>query len=307
MLSIAIALLAAHPVPGQGLQADLSRIAGSIHGRVGLAAMVVETGEHVSVRGNERFPMQSVYKAPIAMAVLREVDSGRLSLDKPVRIRREDMPPVHSPIRERNPAGATLTVKELLRAAVVESDGTASDALLKLVPPGKVTRFLRSIGVNGMTVATTEREMSRDPMAQYRSWATPEGAVAFLKALHRGIGLSHRSRALLLGWMTETETGPGRIKGLLPAGTRIAHKTGTDRTMNGLTRATNDIGIITIPGGRHVAVAVFVADSRASETERERVIARAARAAWDYWAARRPSRAAPNTRRRDHARLSRPL
>jgi beta-lactamase class A len=284
----AVALLVAHHLQASNVQAELARIAKSIPGRAGAAVMLVETGERFSVRGTERFPMQSVYKAPIATAVLHEVDSGRLSLDRPVRILASEMPRVHSPIRERSPGGATLTVKDLLRAAIVDSDGTASDALLRLVPPAQVNRFLRSISVTGMSVATTEREMSRDPMAQYRSWATPDGAAAFLAALQRGTGLSARSRARLLQWMGETATFPGRIKGQLPPGTSVAHKTGTDRTVKGLTRATNDIGIITLPDGRHVAVAVFLADSRASEAEREDVIARIARAAWDHWVRARP-------------------
>jgi beta-lactamase class A len=73
------------------------------------------------------------------------------------------------------------------------------------------------------------------------------------------------------------------LKGLLPPGTVVAHKTGTDGTFGGLTRATNDIGIITLPDGRHLAIAVFVRDSTADEATRERTIAAAARAAYDRW------------------------
>jgi beta-lactamase class A len=90
---------------------------------------------------------------------------------------------------------------------------------------------------------------------------------------------------LLLGWMTETATGPRRIKGRLPPGTPVAHKTGTSSTRNGLTRATNDAGLVTLPDGRHLALAVFVSDSPADEGAREGVIAEIARAARDCWAA----------------------
>ncbi len=83
--------------------------------------------------------------------------------------------------------------------------------------------------------------------------------------------------------MTQTPTGLKRIKGLLPTGTVVAHKTGTSRTVNGRTAATNDVGLITLPNGRHLAVAVFVSDSRADDATREEVIARVARAAWDAW------------------------
>ena len=84
-----------------------------------------------------------------------------------------------------------------------------------------------------------------------------------------------------MGWLAETEIGNGRIKGLLPPGTVVAHKPGTDATHQGLTRATNDIGLVTLPNGQHLAVAIFLKDSKAPEAQREGVIAKIARAAWD--------------------------
>ena len=128
--------------------------------------------------------------------------------------------------------------------------------------------------------------MARDHMAQYRNYSTPEAAVTLLKALFTGRTLSAASRQLLLDDMIASTPGPRRLKGRLPAGTVVAHKTGTDGTRNGMTRATNDIGIITLPDGRHVAIAVFVKDSTAGAAARESVIAEMARAAWDRWAAR---------------------
>jgi beta-lactamase class A len=120
-------------------------------------------------------------------------------------------------------------------------------------------------------------------MTQYRNSSTPRAAVALLRALYAGRGVSPPARDLLLDDLTASVPGPRRLKGLLPAGTAVAHKTGTDGTFNGLTRATNDIGIITLPDGRHLAIAVFVKDSTADEATRERTIALAARASFDAW------------------------
>ena len=83
--------------------------------------------------------------------------------------------------------------------------------------------------------------------------------------------------------MTESPTGPRRLKGLLPKDATVAHKTGTSGTRNGINAATNDVGIITLPNGRHVAIAVFVAESPADEAAREEVIAKIAKAVWDKW------------------------
>jgi len=123
--------------------------------------------------------------------------------------------------------------------------------------------------------------MAGSEQVQYRNWATPDAMVHLLCVLQRGRGLSASSRRLLLGLMTGSTTGPDRIRGLLPVGTVVAHKTGSSGTVNGLTRATNDVGLITLPDGRHLAVAVFVSDTRASDTVQARVIAKIARTAWD--------------------------
>jgi beta-lactamase class A len=266
------------------LQAEMEALAAPAEGRVGAAALLVETGELVSWHGAQRFPMQSVYKFPIVMAVLHRVDEGRLSLDLEVEVDPSVFAPVHSPIRDKYPnGGVKLPLRELLRAAIVDSDGAASDLLLRLVPPREVTSYLRGLGVGNIEIAASEKEMSKNEMVQYRNWATPEAAVALLRKFQQGQGLSSSSRELLMGWLTASEIGPHRIKGLLPGDAPVAHKTGTDSTRNGMTRATNDIGLITLPDGRHLAVAVFVSDSIADEAVREAVIAKISRAAWDYW------------------------
>jgi len=104
-----------------------------------------------------------------------------------------------------------------------------------------------------------------------------------LRALHEGQGLSESSQALLRKLMTQTPTGLQRIKGLLPDRTVVAHKTGTSRTVDGVTAATNDVGLVTLPNGRHMAISVFVSDSGANNAVREEVIAKVAKAAWDEW------------------------
>ena len=91
-----------------------------------------------------------------------------------------------------------------------------------------------------------------------------------------------RMRGLLYE-MANSVPGAKRLKGLLPNGTVVAHKTGTGGTKNGITGATNDIGIIFLPNGKHLAIAVFISDSFADEKTREAVIAKVAKACWDRW------------------------
>ncbi len=268
------------------LQKEIEQVAASAQGRVGVAVTVLETNETVSVLGNEKFPMQSVYKFPIGMMTLHLIDRGKLKLDQKVTVAKEEYVRrgQHSPIRDKYPSGATLTVAELLRYTVSESDGSGSDVLLRLVGgAAAVTQYLQRLGVDGVMVVDTEKEIGRDVSVQYRNWAKPNAAVLLLRKLQEGKGLSAASRALLIKLMTETPTGLKRLKGELPAGTTVTHKTGTSGTTNGLTHATNDIGIITLPNGQHLAIAVFVSDAKADEATREGVIAKIASAAWKHW------------------------
>jgi len=269
--------------------AQLGEIAGLAKGRVGVSAVVLETGEMLaSLNSHEHFPMQSVYKLPISMAVMKQVDSGKLKLDQIVKIAREDYVPhgSHSPIRDRN--RAALSVNELLRFAISESDGTASDVLLKLAGgPETVQAFLGELDLKDLIIRDTEKALAEDHSVQYRNYATPDAAVGLLRALYQRRGLSEASQALLLKYMIESTPGAKRLKGLLPAGTIVAHKTGTSGTEKGITAATNDIGIINLPNGKHLAIAVFVSDSPADEAVREAVIARIAKAVWDSASSKR--------------------
>ncbi len=281
------------------LQKQIEQIASAAKGRVGVAAAVLEEQKDgkqraefpnsdsqllVSLNPREHFPMQSVYKLPIGMAVMKQVDAGKIKLEQKVRVTKEDFinPGQYSPIRDNNPNGVELSVSELLRFAISESDGTASDVLMKLVGGPKVIQaYLSEVKITELIVLNTEKELGQDWQAQYRNSASPQAAVALLRALYERRRLSETSFGLLLKLMTESNTGPKRLKGLLPAGTVVAHKTGTSGTQNGISAATNDIGIITLPDGRHLAIAVFVSDSPADEATREGVIAKIAKAVWD--------------------------
>jgi len=284
MRHLVVAATLAAAVPFAGLPSQFEKIASASKGRVGVAAQLLESGETASLHGDEHFPMHSVYKLPISMAVLQRVDRGELKLDQLARVEPSDLvrKGMYSPVRDKYPDGTELSIAELLRYTICESDGSTSDVLMKLIGgPGKVMLFLEGIHVPDIEVVNYEKEIGRDWATQYRNWATPKGAIALLAALQLKRGLSAESQTLLLKLMTDSIPGAKRLKGELPAGTVVAHKTGTGGTQNGITSATNDIGIITLPDGRHLALAAFVSDSAADDDTRDAIIARLAKAAWD--------------------------
>ena len=277
-----IILLVAFLPTGSSLTAQFDWIARKAAGRVGAAVSLIGEKEISGLRLGERFPMASVFKLPVGMAVLRKVDQGKLSLDQKVVVRKSDFVPSgsYSAIRDQHPAGNfEISVRELLRVMMCYSDGTACDVLLRIAGgPAAVTEYVRSLKVKEVVVETTQKGMYGSPQKQQRNWATPRGLLELLRALQTA-SLSPARRDLLLQFMAESATGPGRIKGLLPPGTVVSHKTGSLGA-----RAINDVGIVTLPDGRRLGIAVFVSGSQ--EPAAERFIAEIARAAWDHYTAK---------------------
>lgn len=268
------------------IEIEIAQHAQRISGNVGVHAVLLETGEEVCYNADQKFPMQSVYKFPIAMVVLDRIDKEILSLEQVIKVFPSDYIPEqgYSPIREKYPDGADLTIRELLKYTIL-SDGSASDILLKTIGGAEVAdKYISSLGVKDEDVAIALPEMiqvANDTM-QYQNYSTPRAMTQLLKIFYMDEVLSEESSALLFQNMVDSNTGLGRIKGLLPEGISVAHKTGTSGTYNGLTRATNDVGIIDLPDGNHLAISVFVSDSYASPKDRDLVIANIAKSIFEF-------------------------
>jgi beta-lactamase class A len=144
-----------------------------------------------------------------------------------------------------------------------------------------VTDFIHRIGIKDIAIVATEAEMATAWDVQYGNWCTPDAMTALLELFMDGKILKPATTKILMQFMINTTTGPGRIKGMLPSTTTVAHKTGSSNTNDkGITAATNDAGIITLPDGKPLIITVFVKDAAADETTREKVIARSAAAAY---------------------------
>jgi len=287
------------------LERQFADIAKAAKGRVGAAAVVLETGDAALLNEDDHYPMQSVYKLPISMAMMDQIRQDDHALDEQIGVTPADFvrQGQASPLRDKNPNGGIFTIRELIRLALVESDGTASDVLLRVLGgPNVVQQYLSQIGIEDMKVVNTEKELGQNWDTQYQNWTTPmaagevlrwlnasrfdvrPGTESFPDSLPKGQAIpAMGANELLLGFMDLAMTGPNRIKGLLPMGTVVAHKTGTGGAKDGITSATNDIGIIYLPNGKHLAVGVFVSDSPADNKTRDGVIARIAKAAWNKW------------------------
>jgi beta-lactamase class A len=230
-------------------------------------------------------PMQSVFKLPLALTALHLVEQGRFPLDQPVHFLLGDriLPETYSPLQEKYPdADVEVPLQELLRLSTSLSDNVAADIVLQVVGGrSAVNSYMTSIGVTGFHLQDNEHILHRDPTAQYRNWFEPAGAVQMLRLISDGSALTPEHTKLLLKWMQDTPHGARQLRGDLPARTTVMHKTGSSGPADGMTPATNDIGLIAFPDGRRLAIAVFITDSSADDATRNNVIARIAKAAYD--------------------------
>jgi beta-lactamase class A len=254
---------------------------------VGLSVHIMETGDTVSLNGDRRFPMQSVYKFHLALAVLDRVDQGKLKLDQKVFLKKEDLlPDTHSPLRDKYPDGnVSVSVDELLRYTVGQSDNNGCDILFRLVGgTSNVERFIKNLGISNVAIVGTEAQMHADYKMQFKNYSTPKSATELLLKFAQGKVLRKSSTEYLMNVMKESASGPNKLKGLLPPGTLVAHKTGYSGTDGDeLTYATNDIGLVVLPNGNHMLISAFVTMSRESEAVNDRIIAELAKAAFEKY------------------------
>lgn len=252
---------------------------------VGVTAIHLQSGKSVSLRGRESFPMASVFKFPVALAVLRRVDTGTMSLKQPVTIEPKDFSPGVSPLRHRAKGKAIhTTVGEMLELMVRESDNTAADTLMKMVGgPTGVTLRLRELGAGGVRVDRSEKQIAADLRKpggvdafaiDIRDTSTPDSMAELLVTFwQRRAGLSGASHKMLARWMQEMTRGRRRITAGAPKGSLVTHRTGM------MPGTLNDVGIVELPNGDHIAIAVFTKKGTASVEAREDDIAAATRAA----------------------------
>lgn len=263
-----------------GLNERLAAISARAGGDVGVAVIHVESGTEAAFQGERQLRLYSVFKLPLAVAVLREVEANRLRLEQKVRTTPAEIVPGWRGNTELWRKPVERTVSELLELSIARSDNTSSDKLLSLVGgPEAVTRLTRSLGLADITIQSTVREY----VAQggKNNTGAARDLARLLALLQKGDLLRPPQTSLLVGIMERATTGERRLRGSLPAGTRVADKTGTGET------ATNDVGLITLPDGRgHLAMAVLISNSKLPAEDQEKLIAELARAAYDAHAAR---------------------
>ncbi|ALC11728.1 class A beta-lactamase [Sphingopyxis sp. 113P3] len=243
----------ATPDPIAGRLAALEREAG---GRLGVLFLDSANGRSAGHRSDERFALCSTVKWPLAAVVLDAVDAGGLSLDQRIRFDKSDLLS-NSPRTRENLARGSMSVAELLEAAITVSDNAAANLLLPLVGgPEGVTRQFRAWGDAVTRLDRREPMLNRVGEGEVRDTTTPAAMAALLRTLLLGDALSDASRKRLIDWGAATTTGPRRLRAGLPASWVLAHKTGTAMAP-GMMNKYNDIAIAYPPRGAPLLIAAY--------------------------------------------------
>jgi beta-lactamase class A len=257
---------------------------------IGVAILGTDDKDRLTINENKKYPMQSVYKLHLAMAVLHEVDAGKLALNQAILVKKSDLlPNTWSPMRDKYPEGNVhLFLSEILSYSVSKSDNNACDILFRLVGgTKKVHKYIRKLGIKNVSIKATEEEMSKDWSIQFTNTTKPFATVQLLNIFFTQPILAKNTRNFLWKILEETTTGPNKIKGLLPYWAMVGHKTGASGTnKEGITAASNDVGIVILPNEKHFSIAVFVSNTTENTEGCDRIIAEIAKAAWDYFVAK---------------------
>ena len=271
----------------QNLKKEILQITKDKNGTVAVSVLDFGNDKTVHINGNKKLPMLSVFKFHIGLAVLNEVDQGKLNLDQKILIKKSDLlENTWSPIRERFPEGdIEMPLGLLIKYTVAESDNNGCDILLRLIGGTEtVQKFINSKGIRNFTIKVNEEQMHQGFEFMYLNTTTANSANQLLKDFRDKKIVSKTSTDFLMTTMLETSTGKNKIVAQLPESVPVAHKTGSSgKNEKGLTAAENDIGIVTLPGGKSYALSIFVSDSMESAETNTKMIADISKIVFDYF------------------------
>lgn len=266
------------------LRKEITQIIAAKKADVGVSIIGIEPHDTLSINGAKHYPMVSVFKFHIALTVLTKVDRGELSLHQKILIKKSELlENTWSPFREKYPKGDVyITLKEALQWMIIHSDNNLCDILIRLV--GGVEAVEKCIDSPNFIIKLDEEGMHKSFESQMINTTTPVYSTQLLKTFFEKKFLKAKTTKFLYRTMAKTAVGKNRIKGKLPKNTEVAHRTGSsDTTDAGLTGAINDIGIVKLPNGKHIFIAVFVHNTTEKFAIGEEIIANISQATWNYF------------------------
>ena len=263
----------ANPPLTDVLTDSISQIVLACPGEIGVAVLINNI-DTVKVNNKSIYPMMSVFKVHQALALCNDFDKKGISLDTLIKINREKLDPkTWSPMmKDYSSSVISLTVRDLLRYALIQSDNNASNLMFKnMLNTAQTDSFTaKLIPRSSFQIVYTEEEMSADHDKAYSNYTSPLGAAVLMNRLFTESLISDEKQNFIKNTLMESKTGMDRIVAPLleKEGVVIAHKTGSGFVNeNGVLAAHNDVAYICLPDNICYTLAVFVKDFKGNESQ----------------------------------------
>lgn len=270
------------------LKEKINNILESKQATVGVSIHGSDAEPILSINGDIRIPMQSVFKYHLAVAALHQVDQGLWSLEDQITITPEDLDNgLWSPIRKKYPKGTRLTLSEVIKYTVAVSDNTGCDILIRMLGgPKVIEKYFHQLGINNIAIKYNEVTMQEVWQRQYQNWTTANAANRALSKFYNNENklLTSDSHQFLWDVMKSAKTGQKTIRAGVPKGAVVAHKTGhSGKNDKGVTAAQNDIGIVFLADGNFYYLSVLVSDSVETAEVNKKIISDISNLTWHFF------------------------
>jgi len=243
---------------------------------VGVAFRDLGTGREVAINPNASFHAASTMKVPVMMEVYRQAREGRLKLDEPVPVKNEFKSIADGSVFSVSPTddseqtlykkiGGTETVRELLRLMITESSNLATNIIIERVTAARVMDLMHSSGARDMKVLRGVEDGKAFERG-LNNTTTARDLLILLRAIAEGSAVSRKASREMTDVLLAQKFNEGIPAGV-PAGTRVAHKTGS------ITKINHDAGIVFLPGRRKPYVLVVLVRGLAEEERAHKLIA----------------------------------
>ncbi len=265
-----------HEYDSKTLQKNINNILKNKRMKAGISVKIDDKFVF-ALNGNDSFPLMSVFKFYVALAVFDSMDRNGIDLDRIIDVHRDDIREnTYSPMREKyGIRPLKISIKELVNYAIAYSDNNACDILIGYVGGVKnVNNYIKNLGIDNFEIVVDENDMDMDEKNQYLNRSTPNSLTNLIELFYKKSLFSRRYKDFLIQTMIKTNTGQNKIKGLLPNNVVVGHKTGSSSRINGVKIADNDAGFVVLENGKVYFLSIFISDSSETDEENADVIAK---------------------------------
>lgn len=284
LVSFFLSLSSVTDVQAVALEDKFHAIVADKKATVGIALLI---GDNVFlINEREQYPLMSVFKLPIALAVLDKMERHQKSLDTPIRLELSEVRQnTWSPLaKENRQYPISTTLGELISYTVAKSDNNTCDKLIEIVGGlGSVNDYVHRLGLNSFELTSTEAQMQEDLHRIYENWSTPLEMAKLMSFLFSEPLSSEKYQNFLIAQMKESAKRSKIAEGL-PPGVVLGNRSGLSyRKKDGTRICENDMAALELPNGKRAFLAVFIKDSLESDETNREIIAKIAKATYEHF------------------------